>query len=422
MKRKLLLLAALLFWLSGNIHSQTSLTLEECYLKARDNYPLIKQKEYIELSKEFSVSNIWKGYLPQINISAQATYQSDVTSLPISFPGIKIESLTKDQYKTVVDLTQVIYDGGIMSSQAGMQKSIAESENQKLEIELLKVKERVTQIYFGILLLESQLAQLNLVKQDLSASLSKLSAALENGTATKTNVDILKAEELKTLQKEIELKSVRKNFIDILALLLNQKLEEPIKLKTPEFNGLLPSEELNRPELKLFLSQSQIIEEQNGLTNSKILPKASLFFQGGYGKPTLNMLKNEFDWYYITGVRVNWPLSNLYSFGNEKEILELNRKTIDTQRESFLLNTSINLKQYYNEIEKLNSLIEVDKKIIEIRTSVKESAKSQLENGVITSNDFIRELSAEDQARQNLAVHNIQLLLARQNYLIATGN
>lgn len=422
MKRKLLLLAALLFWLSGNIHSQTSLTLEECYLKARDNYPLIKQKEYIELSKEFSVSNIWKGYLPQINISAQATYQSDVTSLPISFPGIKIESLTKDQYKTVVDLTQVIYDGGIMSSQAGMQKSIAESENQKLEIELLKIKERVTQIYFGILLLESQLAQLNLVKQDLSASLSKLSAALENGTATKTNVDILKAEELKTLQKEIELKSARKNFIDILALLLNQKLEEPIKLKTPEFNGLLPSEELNRPELKLFLFQSQIIEEQNGLANSKILPKASLFFQGGYGKPTLNMLKNEFDWYYITGARVNWPLSNLYSFGNEKEILELNKKTIDTQRESFLLNTSINLKQYYNEIEKLNSLIEVDKKIIEIRTSLKESAKSQLENGVITSNDFIRELSAEDQARQNLAVHNIQLLLARQNYLITTGN
>lgn len=422
MKTKFILIAVILFWVLGINSAQSNLTLEECYLKARENYPLIKQKEYIELSREFNISNVWKGYLPQINFTAQATYQSDVTSLPISFPGVKIESLTKDQYRAVADITQVIYDGGIMSSQAGIQKSIAEADNQKLEIELLKIKERVTQIYFGILLLESQLAQLDLVKQDLSASLSKLSAALENGTATKTNVDILRAEELKTIQKEIELKSARKNFIDILALLINQKLEEPIKLKTPEFNGLFPSEEVNRPELKLFLSQSQIIEEQNGLTNSKILPKVSLFFQGGYGKPTLNMLKNEFDWFYITGARVSWSLSNLYSFGNEKEILEINRKTIDTQKESFLLNTGINLKQYYNEIEKLNSLIEVDKKIIEIRTSVKESAKSQLENGVITSNDFIRELNAEDQARQNLTVHKIQLLLAQQNYRLTTGN
>jgi outer membrane protein TolC len=260
------------------------------------------------------------------------------------------------------------------------------------------------------------------VKQDLNASLSKLSAALENGTATKTNVDILRAEELKTIQKEIELKSARKNFIDILALLINQKIEETIKLQEPEFKSFSASKENNRPELKLFLSQRQLLEAQNSLTNSKLLPKAGLFFQGGYGKPTLNMLKNEFDWFYITGAKLTWSLSNLYSFGNEKEILELNRKTIDTQREAFLLNNGINLKQYYNEIEKLNSLIEVDKKIIEIRTSVKESAKSQLENGVITSNDYIRELNAEDLAKQNLAVHKIQLLLAQQNYRLTSGN
>jgi outer membrane protein TolC len=422
MKTKFILIAALVFLLSGNNQAQSNLMLEECYSKARENYPLIKQKEYIELSREFNISNVWKGYLPQINISAQATYQSDVTSLPISLPGIKIESLTKDQYKATADITQVIYDGGLMSSQAGIQKSIAEADNQKLEIELLKVKERVTQIYFGILLLDSQLTQLDLLKQDLNASLSKLSAALENGTATKTNIDVLRAEELKTIQKEIELKSARKNFIDILALLINQKLEETIKLQEPEFKSLSASEENNRPELKLFMSQHQLIEAQNSLTKSKLLPKAGLFFQGGYGKPTLNMLKNEFDWFYITGAKLTWSLSNLYSFGNEKEILELNRKTIDTQREAFLLNNGINLKQYYNEIEKLNSLIEVDKKIIEIRTSVKESAKSQLENGVITSNDYIRELNAEDLAKQNLAVHKIQLLLAQQNYRLTSGN
>ncbi|KAF0143098.1 MAG: hypothetical protein FD122_56 [Stygiobacter sp.] len=44
----------------------------------------------------------------QITISGQRTYQSDVTSLPIAQPGMKIESLTQDQYKAIADISQVI--------------------------------------------------------------------------------------------------------------------------------------------------------------------------------------------------------------------------------------------------------------------------------------------------------------------------
>lgn len=408
--------------LSSGASAQTKLTLEECYIKARENFPLIKQKEYVAKSKDYSVSNVWKGYFPQVTISGQTTYQSDVTALPITIPGMTIESLTKDQYKAVADVTQVIYDGGVMSNQADIQRSNAEIDDQKVEIELLKVKDRINQIYFGILLLNEQLVQTDLIKKDLNASLDKLNAALTNGTATKPNVDILKAELLKTVQREIELKSSRKSFIDMLGLLINQRLEESQKLEQPVIQNISETEEINRPELKLYTTQKNLIDNQSGLTLSKILPKASLFFQGGYGKPTLNMLKNDFDWYYIAGARLTWSISNLYTFGNENEISKLNKKSIDAQKETFLLNTNLSLKQQSSEIEKLNKLIKVDGEIISIRTSVKESAKAQLENGVITSNDFIRELNAEDQAKQNLTIHTIQLLLAQQNYRITTGN
>ncbi len=408
--------------LSSGVSAQTKLTLEECYTKARENYPLIKQKEYIAKSKDYSVSNVWKGYFPQATISGQATYQSDVTALPITIPGMTIESLTQDQYKAVADVTQVIYDGGVMGAQAGIQKSNAEADDQKIEIELLKVKDRINQIYFGILLLNEQLVQTDLIKKDLNASFNKLNAALTNGTATKPNVDILRAELLKTDQREIELKSSRKSFIDMLGLLINQRLEESQKFEQPAVQNFSGIDEINRPELKLYTSQKNLIDNQGGLTLAKILPKASLFFQGGYGKPTLNMFKNNFDWYYIAGARLTWSISNLYTFGNENEITKLNKKSIDAQKETFLLNTNLSLKQQGNEIEKLNKLIKVDGEIIFIRTSVKESAKAQLDNGVITSNDFIRELNAEDQAKQNLAIHTIQLLLAQQNYKLTTGN
>lgn len=406
----------------GFIKAQSTITLDECYAKSRENYPLILQKEYIAKSKEFNVSNVWNGYFPQITINAQATYQSDVTSLPITIPGMSIDKLTKDQYKVVADVTQTIYDGGIMSSQSGLQSSLADIDDQKIEVELIKVKERVNQIYFGILLLDAQLTQINFVKNDLNASLAKLIAALENGTAMKSDVEIIKAELLKTDQKEIELTSSRKAYLDMLGLLINQQLNEKTKLVQPVSNKVTSEAEINRPELKLFSAQQNLIENQDGLSISKILPKASLFFQGGYGKPTLNMLVNEFDWFYIAGARFTWPISNLYNYGNESEINEINKNIIETQKQSFLLNTSIAIKQQLEELDKLKQLINVDKEIIALRTSVKESAKAKLDNGVITSNDFIRELNAEDSAIQNLAIHQIQLLLAEYNYNITIGN
>jgi len=206
---------------------QTQLTLEDCYEKARINYPLIKQKDYIEKTKYYNVSNVWKGYLPQITISGHATYQSDVTSLPISIPGMTIETLTQDQYKAIVDVSQVVYDGGIMSAHADIQRSSAEVDDQKVEIELLKLKDRINQIYFGILLLDEQLGQTELIKKDLSASHDKLNAAFANGTATKSDVDVLIAELLKTDQRQIELNSSRLSYINMLGLLINESLKCP---------------------------------------------------------------------------------------------------------------------------------------------------------------------------------------------------
>ena len=208
----------------------------------------------------------------------------------------------------------------------------------------------------------------------------------------------------------------------MLSLLINEDLDESALLLKPDLYSTLADSDINRPELKLFSAQKNLFEDQSGLTTSKIIPKASIFFQGGYGKPALNMLKNQFEWYYITGLRFSWPISNIYSYGNETEINELNKLGIDAQTETFLLNTNIAVNQQLKEIEKLKKTIVIDKDITALRTSVRESAQAKLENGVITSNDYIRELNAEDLAKQNLAMHKIQLLLAQYNYKITTGN
>jgi hypothetical protein len=151
-------------------------------------------------------------------------------------------------------------------------------------------------------------------------------------------------------------------------------------------------------------------------------PKIELFVQGGYGRPGLNMLKNEFSFYYLGGIRFNWLLSGFYNFRREKQILDLRQQSIDLQKETFLFNTGLTLNQHDTEIRKLQRLTEVDDEIIGLRARIKQTASVQLEEGVISSADYIREVNAEDQARQNRVLHETQLLMAKAKYQYTSGN
>jgi hypothetical protein len=95
---------------------------------------------------------------------------------------------------------------------------------------------------------------------------------------------------------------------------------------------------------------------------------------------------------------------------------------VDVQKDLFLLNTNTQLKQQQAELDKLQQLVQSDQQIIGIRTQVKEAANAQLSNGVITANDYLKEVNAEDQARQSLIAHQLQLIQAQINYRTLSGN
>ena len=179
--------------------------------------------------------------------------------------------------------------------------------------------------------------------------------------------------------------------------------------------------ENSRPELKLYSDQSKALDQRYNIIRSANVPKASLFVQGGYGRPGLNMLRNSFDLFYIAGVRLNWSLSGLYTRKQDKQLVEVSKRIVDVQKETFLFNTNTVLRQQQSEIDKLQQLVQSDKEIIDLRVKIKDAARAQLENGVITSNDYIREVNAEDAARQTLIGHQLQLLQAQINYLNTLG-
>jgi len=437
-KIKNALFAGWLFAAVG-LNAQT-LKIDDCYRLAKENFPLVKQYELIEKTKEFSIENAQKAYLPQFGIYGQATYQSDVTKIPLDFEAMKpilgnnvptIPEMSKDQYKLYGEVSYSLTDLATNKNQTDLIRANAEIETQKIEVELYKLRERINSLFFGVLLIDAQIAQTEIVKKDIQNGIDRAEVAIANGVALRSAADNLKAELLKTKQRTTELRATRKGYSDMLSLFVGQKIDENTVFDTPnplkgafgdDAKSPLGDLGVNRPEMRLFDLQNQAFDLQNQLITNKNLPRVNLFVQGGYGKPALNMLSNNFDPYYVAGIRLNWNMSGFWTSKNERKQIGINQRGVQIQQETFLFNTNLALSQQNTEISKMQELITDDSEIIRLRENVKNTAQTQLENGTATTNDYLIAVNAEDQARQNRILREIQLLMYQYNVKTTTGN
>ncbi|MDE3214486.1 MAG: TolC family protein, partial [Bacteroidota bacterium] len=250
--------------------------------------------------------------------------------------------------------------------------------------------------------------------------IDKATALVANGVAYRSSVDELKAQLLQAQQGRVELTAAKEGFLKMLGLFVNMKLDDSTVLEKPASPVL--TDQISRPELALFDVQKQIYDLQDNLLSDELRPRLSLFLQGGYGRPGLNMLSNNFDWFYIGGVRLNWNFGSLYTLKNQQNLIETGKNGLDVQKETFLFNTKMAQSQQQSNVQKYLALIKKDDAIIQLRASVKTAASAQLENGVLSAHDYINEVNAEDQARQNKIIHEVELLQAQYQYQNTMGD
>lgn len=397
------------------------LTLEQCYAFAATNSPLAQQKALTITAGNMAEKNQNLKWLPQVDLNAQATYQSEVTSFPVKLPGVTVDELSKDQYKGTLEIVQPVYDGGIISGQKKLQQITTGIESQKVEVDLYQLRSKVNSYFFTALLMEENMTLMNMVKEDLNNNIKKVSAQAANGMATKSHVDVLKAELLKASQKIIEFNAVKKGAVQMLEILTGTAIAENTTFVKPMNAADVAETVINRPELKLFDFQKQQFQQQSKLISARSNPKVSFFTNGGYGRPGLNQLKNEFQWFYIGGVKLSIPIMSHFTKQKEKKLIKIQEQIVDIQKENFLNSNRQLLVQQKNEVEKYRQLVATDAEIVLLRTKIKENASFKLENGIITSTDYITELNAENQSMLNQKLHEIQWLQARYNYQLILG-
>lgn len=417
MKKIFFLFISIIF---SNIYAQT-IDIQLCYQKAAENYPLIKQKEMINKSAELKIINLNSNYLPQVNLNAQATYQSDVTKMSLNIPGVNIPENSKDMYKATLDINQLIWDGGSISGQKKVESINTQNEQQNLETEIYKLKERVNLLYFNILMLKKNNELLDISRKDIGLKLQKIESGVKNGVINESNSDNLKAEIIKIDQKIIEIKSVEKANIEMLKELCGIEINDNTLFSTPEITVSTSVFENNRPELKSFeINKTKLSATQNVLS-TKLMPKIYGFGQLGYGRPGLNMLSNDFQSFYIVGAKLSWNIWNWNQTQNEKKILEIQKDIINNTKDIYQKNMKMAYQRDKAEIDKFTELILKDLEIINLKTKIAKNSSSQFDNAYITSNDYLNDVNAETMAKINYEIHKIQLHKAKFDYLVNVG-
>lgn len=409
------------------VQAQT-VTLDECQQLAQENYPLIKQYDLIRQTTDYTVNNISKGWLPQISAMAQATYQNDVMTLPaplqtmLGQQGFDVKGLRKDQYRIGIDLNQTVYDGGLISGQKNVARLEGEVQTAQTTTDLYIIRQRVNDIYFGILLLDEKI-QLNKDLQTLlQSNLDKLNSMLSNGIAMQSDVNVVKAEKLKAEQQETELASSRKSLMDMLAVFIGKDIAE---LAMPQ-DIIVPTQSNNRPELHLFDTQIELANAQESLLNARLLPKLSVFAQGYYGYPRYDQFDAMFnrDWKLngMIGVRLSWNIGALYTRKNDRSKLNTRRSLVESARETFLFNNHLLEIQQTDGIAKYRQMITDDHEIVALRSDVRQSAESRLEHGIIDTNNLLQEITRENQSRIDLSTHTILMLKESYDLKYTTNN
>jgi len=413
----ILFFAFMVSWTYGQ-----ELSLDSCLSMARRNHPILRQAGIIDQISELRQQNIQVLNLPQFDLTARASWQSDVTKLALSMPGFAgPEPLSKDQYKVYVDIRQKLFDGGAAKKRGELEEADRLVSKQQNETELYKIKETVNSLYFNALIIQENLRIVDLKKETIDERIKIVSSAVNNGISLPNELDQLRAEKLLTEQQETELKSTRNTTLALLEIVAGTTITEQTTFLKPSLSTIDINNDLKRPEIKLFtLQKSKLDKSVEVLTNSR-KPFVYAFGQAGYGRPGLNMLDNNFADWYMVGAGLSWNIWDWHKSSRERSTVKLQKDIIETNLDNFNRSVKMSLSQEENNILKLKNLIKSDEQLVSIKDQIAKRSAVALENGAITSADYIRDLNAALQAKANLETRKVQLVQASVNYQTIKG-
>lgn len=386
------------------------ITIDDCIALAKKNYPIYKEHELTRQEEEYNLKNNSMQWMPQLSVNAKINYQSEVVEMPLTVPGYELD-ISHYQYGATADISQMIWDGGASRNNKKMIKANSNIKQSQIDVTLYNINERVENLYLGILLIDKQIEQNNVLMENLVRKQKEVQACIENGVAYKNDIDIVNVNILNCKQQKEELISNRDSYMKMLSKLVGKDLCNE-KLIEPGVNTEITDLEIRRPEIQLYDAQLKQADIQKEGLRTRFYPKFNFSIQGGVGRPGLNMLKDEIQPYYLAGIKMQWNLGELYSYKNDKKKIHLQKKEITFEKETFILNTSLDITEQINTIKRIKKTLMMDNEIISMRKRIRVTGEEQYASGIIKMTDLMSMIDDEHNANLNKSVHEVQLMMA----------
>lgn len=398
--------------------AQKTLSLTDCLDQVRSSTAATRQLPLIQQKATLEEKVLSRNYWPQANLGAKASWQSDVTSLPIEIPNFMVPAAPQDQYAATLELNQLIYDGGVTRAMQQLKNTEAQLTVNQLQSELLNTERQAIDLFFQIALQNNIIANTSFLSDQLMTSLRQAENLLQAGILDKGDVAAVRVKQLEIRQKITEARYYLATAKKSLANLMHTE-DTAFILVVPAVQPDMEKQSLNtRPEIEAINLKNQLLAGQSQVNDARVRPSIGSFVNAGYGRPGLNFLANSFDWYMLAGVKITVPVDHLYSRKKEMQN-QMNQLEIQSSNllKSDLLGRFERLEfQYLDEIDKLRSWIEEDRDMVELRREMKNINESKWNGGVITTVEYLNAVTELNIAQERLATH--ENVLAKMQALL----
>lgn len=397
------------------------LTLEYCYDRLRTDFPIEQKLALQDKITDLQVELSRSGLQPEILINGSISYQSDVTE--VAFAGAAAPEFSKDHYNISLDIQQPLFDGGRTTRLKEVELASGDAAKAGVEVELWNLRNQVDDVFFGITLWQKQQEVIELLLSNLEKQYAVVQSKVENGVLLPSNRLILKAELLKVQQQKVQVEATLLAWKKVLGELIGEEIDANRKLIVPDSKAFIERDhsDKNRPEFEVFEQKNKVLQTQATTIEADKMPVVSAFAKTAYARPGLNAFDDDLQLYWVIGVKAQWSFKHWRNADRKSQILRIQQDKNKADEDAFSRQLSASLSRIETQIEALQKQLIIDEQVLQLRTEITQEKESQLNQGVITSTEYLTELTAETQARLNLEMHYVQLIQFEYEYLTQRG-
>ncbi len=405
----------ILFVLSASwLYAQS---LAEAVQIALQNNPQIQAAVHQMKRSEMEASAAFRRTLPAVNFDASYRHVTDVPELkldlggniPITMPPVHLGAY--DSYESGVSARYVLFSGFAQKNQVALKRRQARISKTQLSKIKKEIAFRSIAAYRQAQEAMLEIEALTSARKRIEAQLQRLDIFLEQGMTLALDTLSLSLSRLHYEQKLIvaraNLQTVRQQ--------LNTLAGKSIEISAADTSRLseLPQQLLPEQieDLRNLQLQKEMARNSLALRKAAYFPTVAVQAAYKYGKPGLDMIKNEWMAYGVFGVSLHW---NIFGWNADKLHVQAARESmrqIDYSRRALSDQIRQRFDKSLREYESLRAQGRVLQRALRLARRKMNIIKSQYEQGMSSATDFNTANLDLTEARLNVQRWRLRLAL-----------